>query len=61
MITIALDEQGDFENLSGKLTKTPVFIGGVVYDDCDEDIDYANEKKRLQKYLKNVCLSVGCS
>lgn len=60
MITIALDEQGDFENLVGKLTKAPVFIGGVVYDDCDEDVDYDNEKKRLQKYLKNVCLSVGC-
>jgi len=60
LITIALDEQGDFENLVGKLTKAPVFIGGVVYDDCDEDVDYVNEKKRLQKYLKKVCSSVGC-
>ncbi|MCM1237150.1 MAG: hypothetical protein NC489_44335 [Ruminococcus flavefaciens] len=60
MITIALDEQGDFENLEGNLTNAPVFIGGVVYDDCGEDTDYDNEKKRLQKYLQNVCLSVGC-
>lgn len=60
MITIALDEQGDFENLTGKLTTTPVFIGGVVYDDYDEDVDYTNEKRRLQKYLKNVCWSAGC-
>ncbi len=60
MITIALDEQGDFENLEGNLEKAPVFIGGIVYDDSDEETDYENEKKRLQKYLKNVCLSVGC-
>lgn len=60
MITIALDEQGDFENLKGNLEKAPVFIGGIVYDDSDEETDYENEKKRLQKYLKNVCLSVGC-
>lgn len=60
MITIALDEQGDFENLEGKLANAPVFIGGVVYDDCEKDTDYSNEKKRLQKYLKKVCSSVGC-
>lgn len=60
MITIALDEQGDFENLEGKLAKAPVFIGGVVYDDREEDADYNNEKNRLQKYLKQVCFSVGC-
>lgn len=60
MITIALDEQGDFENLEGKLENTPVFIGGIVYDDIEDYTDYDNEKKRLQKYLKNVCLSVGC-
>lgn len=60
MITIALDEQGDFENLEGKIDKAPVFIGGVVYDDFDKDTDYDNEKKRLQQYLENVCTSVGC-
>lgn len=60
MITIALDEQGDFENLEGKLEKAPVFIGGIIYDDVEDSDDYDNEKKRLQNYLKNVCLSVGC-
>lgn len=60
MITIALDEQGDFENLEGKLENEPVFIGGIIYDDNEDSVDYDNEKKRLQKYLKNVCLSVGC-
>lgn len=60
MITIALDEQGDFENLEGKLENAPVFIGGIIYDDIEDSDDYDNERKRLQKYLKTVCLSVGC-
>ena len=60
MITIALDEQGDFENLGGKLENAPVFIGGIIYDDREDSADYDNEKKRLQKYLKSVCQSVGC-
>ena len=55
MITIALDEQGDFENLKSKLDKEPVFIGGVIYDDCGDHDDYITEKERLQKYLKSVC------
>ena len=60
MITIALDEQGDFENLEGKIDNAPVFIGGVLYDDFEDITDYENEKNRLQKYLKNVCCSVEC-
>lgn len=60
MITIALDEQGDFENLEGKLENAPVFIGGIIYDDNEDSADYDNEKERLQKYLRNVCESVGC-
>lgn len=60
MITIALDEQGDFENLKRELNNKPVFIGGIVYDDGDEAGDYENEKRRLHKYLKNVCANVGC-
>ena len=60
MITIALDEQGDFENIEGKVETSPVFIGGIIYDDFDIPKDYENEKKRLQEYLKNVCSSVGC-
>ncbi len=60
MISIALDEQGDFENLEGKLNNTAAFIGGVIYDDRNYESDYVNEKKRLQLYLKNVCTSVDC-
>ncbi len=59
MITVALDEQGDFENLKKKLDKEPVFIGGVLYDDGGDLIDHVTEKKRLQSYLRNVCGDVG--
>lgn len=59
MFTIALDEQGDFENLYNKLDTEPVFIGGVLYDDCGDSHDYDMEKKRLQNYLKKVCGYAG--
>ena len=55
MITMSLDEQGDFENLNNKLNTEPVFIGGVLYDDCGDSNDYKTEKERLQKYFKSVC------
>lgn len=61
MFTIALDEQGDFENLQQKLDKNPVFIGGIIYDDKENNDDYENEKIRLQKYLQWVCESVQCN
>ena len=50
MFTIALDEQGDFENLNNKLNTEPVFIGGILYDDCGDSDDYDTEKRRLQSY-----------
>ena len=59
MFTIALDEQGDFENLKNKLNTEPVFIGGILYDDCGDSDDYDTEKKRLQSYLRNVCGDAG--
>lgn len=59
MITIALDEQGDFENLKHKLRSEPVFIGGIIYDDAGDSDDYDREKNRLQKYFKNVCSEAG--
>ena len=59
MFIIALDEQGDFENLNKKLNTEPVFIGGVLYDDCGDSDDYEAEKKRLQSYLRNVCGDAG--
>ncbi len=59
MITVALDEQGDFENLNNKLNSEPVFIGGVLYDDCGDSNDFDTEKRRLQSYLRNVCSDAG--
>ena len=59
MFTIALDEQGDFENLNNKLNSEPVFIGGALYDDCGDSDDYDTEKMRLQSYLRNVCVDAG--
>ena len=59
MITIALDEQGDFENLEKQLSTNPVFIGGILYDDNGDEEDYRTEKKRLGQYLKNVCEDAG--
>ena len=59
MITIALDEQGDFENIKNELDTAPVFIGGIIYDDMGNENDYKNEKKRLKEYLKKICESVN--
>ncbi len=58
MITISLDEQGDFEGLKEKKNE-PVFIGGILYDDRDDEADFENEKKRIEQYLRAVCEQVG--
>lgn len=58
MLTISLDEQGDFENLDNKLRSAPVFIGGIIYDDFGNEKDLENESRRLKLYLKQVCESV---
>lgn len=57
MITIALDEQGDFEGI--KEEHAPVFIGGILYDDKGDEGDYANEGRRIEGYLRAVCNSTG--
>lgn len=57
MITISLDEQGDFEGI--KKEYAPIFIGGILYDDMGDNADYQNERKRIEGYLKAVCQSVG--
>lgn len=67
MVTIALDEQGNFEttpkiNDKSKEAKNPIFIGGIMYqdnDDANSSSDYNNEKKRLFFYLIKVCQSVN--
>lgn len=59
MLTITLDEQGDFEDLRNKLNEEPVFIGGIIYDDEDWNEEFEKEQLRLEAYLQNVCESVG--
>lgn len=59
LLTITLDEQGDFEDLRNKLNEEPVFIGGIIYDDEDWNEEFEKEQLRLEAYLQNVCESVG--
>ena len=48
MITITLDEQGDFEGV--KDGHAPVFIGGILYDDKGNVGDYYNEERRIDLF-----------
>lgn len=59
MITIALDENGDFENLKQERDKNPLFIAGILYDDKGDAQDQKNERVRLDEYFRRVCQSVG--
>ena len=52
MITIALDENGDFEGFKGAGNKEPLFIAGIVYDDKGQDV-----YKRQLKYWLSRCNS----
>ncbi len=63
MITIALDEYGQFEktgNNGNKGKKQLVFIAGLVYDDKGHQNDAENEKARLDLFFRKVAKSVGC-
>ena len=59
MIKISLDECGDFENIKGEREETPVFIGGVIYDDYGHDDEKYIEQRRISAYYKSVCRDVG--
>ena len=59
MLTITLDEQGDFENIQNKLEKEPVFIGGIIYDDMGIAGEKINEIKRLKSYYKKYAAVSG--
>ena len=61
MITIALDEYGDFEGLRRNSTKNPLFIEGVVYDDNNHTMDAANEKHRISCFLRRVAKDKKCN
>ncbi len=57
MLTISLDEQGEFENIRNEdgRDKAPLFIGGVLFDDLDIRGEYQRERKRINLYLKMIC------
>ena len=67
MITISLDEQGNFETVDKDNTNEPLFIAGLIYDyqfpDNDlskeereeqEEVEFGEEKKRIKSYYKKV-------
>lgn len=60
MITIALDEYGQFEKAGNNGNKQLVFIAGLVYDDKGSQNDTENEKTRLDQFFKKVARSAGC-
>lgn len=61
MLTITLDEQGNFEKVynhkrdASSPTGKPVFIGGLIFDDKGNIDAVAHEKERISKYLKEMC------
>lgn len=55
MITISLDEYGEFE----KEEKKPLFIGGLIYDDAEEAGEEREERKRIAAYYRKVIADVG--
>lgn len=54
MILLALDEQGDFEYIR-KDEKKPIFIGGVLFYDGDDEDELASERVRIRAYYEAVC------
>lgn len=60
MITIALDENGDFEGFQQSGQPEPLFIAGIVYDDKGHENDAWNEMQRLDEYFRAVASEVEC-
>lgn len=58
MITIALDENGDFEGLNRESDEA-TFLAGLLYDDNGDEMDTANERERIIAYYQNVCVKAG--
>ena len=57
MLTIALDENGDFEGL--KKEKEPIFIAGLLYQDFGHEGETEMERKRIEKYYEKACQSAN--
>lgn len=57
MITLALDEFGDFEGV--KNDDKPVGIAGILYDDAGDKSDLRNERNRIREFYKRSIGSVA--
>ena len=55
MITISLDEYGEFEKEDTK----PLFIAGIVFDDQDDEKEEWTERNRIKSYYKRVIADSG--
>lgn len=58
MITIALDENGDFEGLNRESDEA-IFLAGLLYDDNGDEMDTENERERIIAYYQHVCAKAG--
>lgn len=58
MITIALDENGDFEGLNRDGDEA-TFLAGLLYDDNGDEMDTENERERIIAYYQHVCAKAG--
>ena len=58
MITIALDENGDFEGLNRESDEA-TFLAGLLYDDNGDEMDTENERERIIAYYQHVCAKAG--
>ena len=57
MITLALDEYGDFEGRTDR--REPVFIAGVLYDDQEDEKESLTERNRIRSYYKKLIAQVS--
>lgn len=56
MLYISLDEYGQFETAdASEKNKRPIFVGGIIYDDCGIVGEANKEKDRIDNYLRTVC------
>ena len=55
MITISLDEYGEFEKEDTK----PLFIAGIIFDDQDDEKEEWTERNRIKSYYKRVIADLG--
>ncbi len=55
MITISLDEYGEFEKEDNK----PLFVAGLIYDDLGDTVEEKIERKRIEAYYRKAIKSVG--